>query len=134
MQDDERDSADQFELDIEDDADDVDLAVHDDAPASAAAAGAQPAENGAAKVELSGPAGDLVRFVEYMASNLVDDPSTLEIRPENFGAAIHIKLIVPEEEMGKVIGRQGRIARSMRTLLTIAAARKGLRASLDIDS
>jgi predicted RNA-binding protein YlqC (UPF0109 family) len=36
--------------------------------------------------------------------------------------------------MGKVIGRQGRIARSMRTLLTIAAARKGLRASLDIDS
>jgi predicted RNA-binding protein YlqC (UPF0109 family) len=58
----------------------------------------------------------------------------LQIKVEDFGAAVHIKLIVPEEEMGKVIGRQGRIARSMRTLLTIAAARKGLRANLDIDS
>ena len=140
MQDDERDSMDEFALEIEDDAGDVELdgdgdAVHaQDAGQPTASGEAAPPENGAAPVELSGPAGDLVRFVEYMASNLVDDPSTLKIRPENFGTAIHIKLIVPEEEMGKVIGRQGRIARSMRTLLTIAAARKGLRASLDIDS
>jgi predicted RNA-binding protein YlqC (UPF0109 family) len=128
-QDDERDTvdADEFELEVEDDAGDIDA---DDSVATPAA---QSSENGAA-AELPAPAGDLVRFVEYMASNLVDDPSTLEIRPENFGSAIHIKLIVPEDEMGKVIGRQGRIARSMRTLLTIAAARKGLRASLDIDS
>ena len=77
---------------------------------------------------------DLVGFVKYLATNLVDDPEQIRIVPENFGAAVHIKLIVPEEEMGKVIGRQGRVARSMRTLLTIAAARKGLRASLDIDS
>jgi predicted RNA-binding protein YlqC (UPF0109 family) len=35
--------------------------------------------------------------------------------------------------MGKVIGRQGRIARSMRTLLNTAASRRGMRASLDID-
>jgi predicted RNA-binding protein YlqC (UPF0109 family) len=125
-QDDERDSVAADEFEIEDDA--VDADDHGvDTP------GAPATENGAA-AELPGPAGDLVRFVEYMASNLVDDPSTLEIRPENFGTAIHIKLIVPEDEMGKVIGRQGRIARSMRTLLTIAAARKGLRASLDIDS
>jgi predicted RNA-binding protein YlqC (UPF0109 family) len=77
---------------------------------------------------------ELVQFVEYIAANLVDDPGVLQIKVEDFGAAVHIKLIVPEEEMGKVIGRQGRIARSMRTLLTIAAARKGLRANLDIDS
>ncbi|RIK46789.1 MAG: RNA-binding protein [Chloroflexi bacterium] len=69
-----------------------------------------------------------------MSSSLVDDPSTLEITPEVYGQTVHIKLTVPEEDMGKVIGRQGRIARSMRTLLTIAAMRKGLRASLDIDS
>jgi predicted RNA-binding protein YlqC (UPF0109 family) len=122
-QDDERDAVDD-ELEAE----------HNAAEGSADAAPSQAGENGAAGAELPGPAADLVRFVEYMASNLVDDPSTLEIRPENFGSAIHIKLIVPEDEMGKVIGRQGRIARSMRTLLTIAAARKGLRASLDIDS
>jgi uncharacterized protein len=127
-QDDERDSADVDEYEPEDAAGADDADDHGvDMPATTST------ENGAA-AELPGPAGDLVRFVEYMASNLVDDPSTLEIRPENFGTAIHIKLIVPEDEMGKVIGRQGRIARSMRTLLTIAAARKGLRASLDIDS
>jgi hypothetical protein len=83
---------------------------------------------------LGGPADDLIEFVEYLVQNIVDDPQAVEIIPERFGQTIHIKLRVTEEEIGKVIGRQGRIARSMRTLLMIAAARKGLRASLDIDS
>jgi predicted RNA-binding protein YlqC (UPF0109 family) len=81
-----------------------------------------------------GPADDLTAFVEYMVYSLVDDPDAVEIRPERLGSNVHIKVIVPESEMGKVIGRNGRVARSMRTLLTIAASRKGLRASLDIDS
>ena len=83
---------------------------------------------------VSGPIEDLTAFVEYMVLSLVDDPSVVEIRPERMGSNVHIKVIVPESEMGKVIGRQGRVARSMRTLLTIAASRKGIRASLDIDS
>jgi predicted RNA-binding protein YlqC (UPF0109 family) len=99
-----------------DDIDDID----DEQPASAEHA--------------DGPVGELVELVRFMVSALVDDPETLTIRPEQFGQNVHIKVIVPEEDMGKVIGRQGRIARSMRTLLTIAASRKGLRASLDIDS
>ena len=61
-------------------------------------------------------------------------PDRFRVVPERLGTNVHIKVIVPEDEMGRVIGRQGRIARSMRTLLTIAASRKGLRASLDIDS
>ncbi|HUG16089.1 MAG TPA: KH domain-containing protein [Thermomicrobiales bacterium] len=76
----------------------------------------------------------LTSFVAFMVGNLVDDPDTVTIQPEQFGQNVHIKIIVPEDEMGRVIGRQGRIARSMRTLVTIAASRKGLRASLDIDS
>jgi uncharacterized protein len=80
------------------------------------------------------PVDELAEFVQYMINNLVDDPNVVEVRPEQFGSNVHIKVIVPESDMGKVIGRQGRIARSMRTLLTIAASRKGLRASLDIDS
>jgi len=79
-------------------------------------------------------AQELADFVRYMSGSLVDDPTTLDIAPEVYGQTIHIKLTVPEEDMGKVIGRQGRIARSMRTLLSIAAMRRGLRASLDIDS
>ncbi len=79
-------------------------------------------------------AQELAEFVRYMSSSMVDDPSVLTITPEVYGQTVHIKLTVPEEDIGKVIGRQGRIARSMRTLLSIAAMRKGLRASLDIDS
>jgi predicted RNA-binding protein YlqC (UPF0109 family) len=79
-------------------------------------------------------AQELADFVRFMTSSLVDDPSVLNITPEVYGQTVHVKLVVPEDDLGKVIGRQGRIARSMRTLLTIAAMRKGLRASLDIDS
>lgn len=79
-------------------------------------------------------AQELADFVRFMSSSLVDDPEILSITPEVYGQTVHIKLVVPEEDMGKVIGRQGRIARSMRTLLSVAAMRKGLRASHDIDS
>jgi predicted RNA-binding protein YlqC (UPF0109 family) len=93
----------------------------------------QPPANG---VSLTGdaPIDGLATFVEFMVSNLVEEPDAFRVVPERLGTNVHIKVIVPEEEMGRVIGRQGRIARSMRTLLTIAASRKGLRASLDIDS
>ncbi len=81
-----------------------------------------------------GSVAGLCALVEHIATNLVDDPDTIDIQAEQHGTAVHIRLLVPEAEMGKVIGREGRIARSMRTLLMIAASRKGLRASLDIGS
>jgi predicted RNA-binding protein YlqC (UPF0109 family) len=108
----------------DDDDEDDDLVDEEGAPAVAAGPG-----NGR-----SAAVDDLATFIEFMVANLVDDPATIQVRPEQFGTNVHIKVIVPEEDMGRVIGRQGRIARSMRTLLTIAASRKGLRASLDIDS
>lgn len=80
------------------------------------------------------PVAGLSALIEHIASNLVDDPDAVEIQSEQHGTAVLIRLLVPESEMGKVIGREGRIARSMRTLLMIAASRKGLRASLDIGS
>jgi len=116
--DDELDDADDLD-EFDDDAEDSDEV--DEQPRSAATAPV-------------GAIGELVDLVRFMVSALVDEPETLEIRPEQMGQNLHIKIIVPEEDMGRVIGRQGRIARSMRTLLTIAASRKGLRASLDIDS
>ncbi len=80
------------------------------------------------------PIDSLVALTRYMVDNVVDDVEDIQIIPERLGANVHIKIRVPEEDMGRVIGRQGRIARSMRTILMIAASRKGLRASLDIDS
>lgn len=75
---------------------------------------------------------ELEGLVEYMAGSLVSDPDQVRIESRRRGQVVVIALSVPPEEMGKVIGRQGRIARSMRTLLTIAASRRGIRASLDI--
>lgn len=76
--------------------------------------------------------GELKALVEYIAQGLVDDPASVRVQTRRRGPNVVIDLRVPAEEMGKVIGRQGRIARAIRTLLTIAAARNGLRASLDI--
>jgi uncharacterized protein len=76
---------------------------------------------------------DLERLIEYMACNLVDDPDSVTVESSRRGQMVIVHLKVPSDEMGKVIGRQGRIARSMRTLLNTAASRRGLRASLDIN-
>jgi hypothetical protein len=75
---------------------------------------------------------ELCALVTHLAAQLVDNPDQVEVTAERDGNAVQVRLSVPEEDMGKVIGREGRIARSMRTLLTIAASRRGLRSSLDI--
>jgi len=75
----------------------------------------------------------LRELVLYLASNLTDDPEAVEVSAERRGQNLHLELRVPEEELGKVIGRQGRIARAMRTALTIAGSRHNVRATLDID-
>lgn len=76
---------------------------------------------------------DLKTLIEYIAVKLVGDPSKVRVDANQHGQVVIVRLTVPSEEMGKVIGRQGRIARAMRTVLTIAASRRGLRASLDIN-
>ncbi len=84
-------------------------------------------------VELSAPAESLRNLVTYLASHLCDAPDGIEVTAEQRGAVVHLNLRVPEGEMGKVIGRQGRVARAMRTVVMIAGSRHNLRASLDIE-
>lgn len=68
-----------------------------------------------------------------MASQLVDSPDDIQVEVEDRGSTVHISLMVPEDQMGRVIGRQGRIARAMRTVVMIAGFRRNVRASLDIE-
>jgi len=72
-------------------------------------------------------------LVTYLATNLVDDPESVGVEARQRGGSVFISLRVPEEELGKVIGRGGRIARAMRTALMIAGSRNNVRASLDIE-
>ena len=79
------------------------------------------------------PAESLGELVRYIASQLVDSPDNLEVVVDDRGTSVHIMLRVLEEEMGRVIGRQGRIAKAMRTVVMIAGSRQNVRASLDIE-
>ncbi len=72
-------------------------------------------------------------LVTYLATNLVDDPESVEVEARQRGGSVFVSLRVPEEELGKVIGRGGRIARAMRTVLMIAGSKNNVRASLDIE-
>jgi len=71
-------------------------------------------------------------LIEYMARSLVDDPTQVYVTQVRGGATVTFHLQVAKEDMGRVIGRQGRVANAMRTLLRVAAARDGKRAELDI--
>jgi hypothetical protein len=72
-------------------------------------------------------------LVEYLARNLVDNPDAVRVREHRGEYVVRIELKVEDEEKGKVIGREGKIARAMRNLVNAAAAREGKRGVLEID-
>jgi predicted RNA-binding protein YlqC (UPF0109 family) len=71
-------------------------------------------------------------LIEFMAKAIVDNPDEVEVTEEDGGDHIIFHLKVSDGDMGRVIGKQGRIANAMRTLLKVAAIRKGERAVLEI--
>jgi predicted RNA-binding protein YlqC (UPF0109 family) len=72
-------------------------------------------------------------LVEYLAKSLVDDPESVRVRENRTEYVIRVELHVDPEEKGKVIGREGKIARAMRNLVSAAAAREGKRGVLEIE-
>lgn len=68
-----------------------------------------------------------------MAHGLVDQPDAVHVDCRRRGSLVSIHLQVAENELGRVIGKGGRIAKAMRTMVGIVAARQGLRASLEIE-
>jgi predicted RNA-binding protein YlqC (UPF0109 family) len=71
-------------------------------------------------------------LIEYIARSLVDDPTQVRVTERGHGSTTNIRLRVAKEDMGRVIGRNGRVANAMRILLRVAAARNDKRAKLDI--
>jgi predicted RNA-binding protein YlqC (UPF0109 family) len=71
-------------------------------------------------------------LVEFIACSLVNDPTQVQIEQIGQGQSVHFELKVAKEDMGRIIGKNGRVANAMRTLLRVAAARAGKRVSLDI--
>ncbi|MCS6906333.1 MAG: KH domain-containing protein [Anaerolineales bacterium] len=72
-------------------------------------------------------------LVEYVARSLVDSPNEVSVREVRRGSAVNVILRVAKSDMGRVIGKNGRVANALRVLLKVAAARQGLRATLDVE-
>lgn len=71
-------------------------------------------------------------FLEYVARSLVDKPDAVEVEVEEEDGEISLLLTVDEADMGRVIGRDGRIANAIRSLLRVMGTREGRHVELEI--
>ena len=77
--------------------------------------------------------GDAMKaLVEFIAKSLVENPDQVEVRESQKGNRVRLELNVAKEDMGRVIGKNGRVANSIRTMLRVAAEREGKQATLDV--
>ena len=115
------DSSDEFD----DDDDDLDLSAEDD--------------DGDDDIDEVGAEGNRIvggipkGVLEYVARNIVDDPDGVFIETsERRAGEVELRLHVSPSDMGKVIGRRGRVAQALRQVVAAAGTKEGVRASLDI--
>ena len=71
-------------------------------------------------------------LLEYLARNLVDNPDEVRVSREERDDGVVLQLRVAEEDVGKVIGKQGRIIRALRTVVRASGARTGERTLLEL--
>ena len=119
--DEEFDSSDEFE-----DEDDIDLSAEDD--------GDDDDEIDEVGAEGNRIVGGIPKGVlEYVARNIVDDPDGVFVETsERRDGEVELRLHVSPSDMGKVIGRRGRVAQALRQVVAAAGTKEGVRASLDI--
>jgi len=72
-------------------------------------------------------------FIEFIARSLVDEPDNVKVDETTHDNKVVLKLHVAKSDLGKVIGKQGKTARSMRVLLTAVAAKHNMSGTLEID-
>lgn len=75
---------------------------------------------------------NLQGLVEFVAQSLVDQPTQVNVKKYQRGNSVNLELQVAKSDMGRVIGKDGRVANSIRILLKVATAREGSRVNLDI--
>ena len=71
-------------------------------------------------------------LVEYIAKSIVNEPDKVLVEEETDEEGITLKLQVADDDKGRIIGKQGRIAQAMRTLLKVKAAKAATRVRLEI--
>jgi uncharacterized protein len=71
-------------------------------------------------------------LAEYIAKNLVEHPDEVAVDEIRHGNRVTLELSVAKDDMGRVIGKGGRVANAIRTLLRVAADREGCQVTLDV--
>jgi predicted RNA-binding protein YlqC (UPF0109 family) len=79
------------------------------------------------------PSSSARDFIEYVARMLARSPDDVSVTETVDGDTIRYRLSLNSEDVGRVIGREGRIVRAIRSLLRAIAMRQGIRIALDID-
>ena len=74
----------------------------------------------------------MAELLEFLAKRLVDDPEAVRVEQEDREDAVVLRLHVAKDDVGKVIGRQGRIARALRAIVRAGGARQRRRVVLEI--
>jgi uncharacterized protein len=75
---------------------------------------------------------ELKELLEYLASSLVDHPEDVHVVATETDTTVILELSVAQDDIGKVIGKQGRIARALRTVVKASAVKNGKRALVEI--
>lgn len=75
----------------------------------------------------------MVELIEYIAKSLVDDPSSVDVTMSKNDDSIDITLKVASNDMGKVIGKQGRIAKAIRAILKAVSLKEDVKVYLEIE-
>jgi uncharacterized protein len=74
----------------------------------------------------------MAELLEYLAKQLVDEPDAVRVERVEEDDAVVLRLHVAQDDLGKVIGRQGRIARALRTIVRAGSVREQRRVQLEI--
>ena len=77
--------------------------------------------------------GVALAVLEYVARHIVDDPDAIRVEVEERRRGIELHLNVAPDDMGKVIGRRGRVAQALRTVVRAAGAREGVEVNVAIE-
>jgi predicted RNA-binding protein YlqC (UPF0109 family) len=73
-----------------------------------------------------------IDLVEYIVKSIVDNPDSVHVSETVHETSVNLELRVADGDMGRVIGRGGSVVNSIRSLLQVLAAKKGMRVSLEI--
>ena len=71
-------------------------------------------------------------LIEYVAKGLVSEPDAVQVEEVPAGRMVVFEISVADDDVGKIIGRQGKVIRALRTVVKASATRQGVRVDVDV--